>query len=137
MNNLAGEDGNIDQPSPRWFIDLGWLEQNRCSISALAHGCLCSRCRERLGEEEGSTAQLLSTIRDCCSSDPEFIVINTPILESIFRVFLAGGNQPLDLEELGSKLRQWRGGDTYCTSAEILSRLLKKGQCYGLRAVSG
>ncbi|GAH99783.1 unnamed protein product, partial [marine sediment metagenome] len=47
----------------------------------------------------------------------------------------ANGNQPLDLEELGRQLSEWRGRDTYRTSAGILSRLLKSDQYYGLRQV--
>jgi hypothetical protein len=65
-----------------------------------------------------------------------FITGQLPILESIFRLFLANGNQPLDLEELGRQLSEWRGGDTYRTSAEILSRLLASDQYYGLRQIN-
>ena len=52
-----------------------------------------------------------------------------------FRLFLVNGNQPLDLEELSKQLAEWRGGDTYRTSPEILSRLLDSSQYYGLRRV--
>ena len=45
--------------------------------------------------------------------------------ESIFRLYLAGDNQPLTLEELGRQLSEWRDGDIYTTSPEILSRLLE------------
>ena len=81
------------------------------------------------------TVELLSTVKDCCSKSPDFITDKLPILDSIFRLFLANGNQPLELEELGGQLSEWRGGDTYSTSAEILSRLLKSDQYYGLRQV--
>ncbi|GAI07324.1 unnamed protein product, partial [marine sediment metagenome] len=46
-------------------------------------------------------ADLLTTIKDCCSKTPGFITDKLPILGSIFRLFLANGNQPLDVEELG------------------------------------
>ena len=126
-----------NQPSPRWFIDLDWLEQHNRSFFILAQGCLCPKCGEwREGGKEGiSAADLLSAIRDCCSKTPEFVTDRLPILESIFRLFLANGNQPLDLEELGKQLNEWRGGDTSRTSAEILSRLLESDQYYGLRPV--
>ena len=129
------EDISIDQPGPRWFIDLDWYQQNDCSFSALAQSCLCPKCRERLevGSGEISAADLLSAIKDCCSKSPDFITYKLPILESIFRLFLANGNQPLDLEEIGKQLTEWRGG--YCPSAEVLSRLLSSDQYYGLRQV--
>jgi len=60
-----------------------------------------------------------------------------PILESIFRLFLATGNQSLDLEELGKQLSERRSGDPYRTSVEMLSRLLANDQYYGLRQVAG
>ena len=128
------EDTNTNQVSPRWFIDLDWHQQNNRSFLALAQGCLCSKCQKRR-KKEISAEDLLATIKDCCSKTPDFITDKLPILESIFRLFLANGNQPLALEELGRQLSEWRGGDTYRTSAEILSRLLAGDQYYGLRPV--
>ena len=100
----------------------------------MARGCLCPKCHERL-KEEVSAATLLSAIKDCCSKTPGFITVELPILEGIFRLFLANGNQPLDLEELGKRLNELRNGDVYRTSAEVLSRLLSHDQYYGLRQV--
>ncbi len=128
------EDIATEQVRPRWFIDLDWFQQNDRSFSTLAQSCLCSECRER-SKGEISAADLLTTIKDCCSKSPGFITTELPILECIFRLFLANGNQPLDLGELGRQLSEWRGRDTYRTSAEILSRLLKSDQYYGLRQV--
>ena len=132
---MDGEDTSTDQPKPLWFIDLGWYQQNNRSISALAKGCLCDKCRMQLNTEgkEISEAELLANIRDCCSHAPEFITGQLPILESNFRFFLANGNQPLTLEELGEQLSERLGGDTYRTSEEILSRLLQSDQYYGLQ----
>ena len=80
-------------------------------------------------------ADLLATIKDCCSKAPEFITYRLPILEGVFRLLLANGNQPLDVEELGKQLRERLDGDAYRTSPEILSRLLGHDQYYGLRQV--
>jgi hypothetical protein len=121
------------ESTQRWFIDLAWLEQHNRSL--LAQGCLCPKCAKKLtGEGEPiSPAELISTIKDCCSKTPDFITDKLPILESIFRLFLANGNQPLGLEELSKQLAKWRGGDTQRTSVEILSRLLGNERYYGLR----
>ena len=131
---MGKEDTGTNQVSPRWFIDLDWHQQSNSSFFALAQGCLCPKCQKRL-KGEISAADLLKTIKGCCSKAPNFITGKLPILESIFRLFLANGNQPLDLEELGRQLSEWRGGDTYRTSAEILPRLLASDQYYGLRQV--
>lgn len=133
-----GEEVITEEASPRWFLDFDWYQQNNRSLFTLTRHCLCHMCRERLGagETEVSISDLLAAIRDCCSQDPEFITSRLPILESVFRLILANGNQPLDIEELGSQLRERLGGDTYRTSPEILSRLLSNDRFYGLRQVS-
>ena len=132
---MDSKDISADQPKPRWFIDLDWYQQNQRSISALARDYLCPKCRKQLSAEgkEITEAELLTTIKDCCSHTPEFITDQLPILESVFRLFLANGNQPLTLAELGEQLSERRSGDTYRTSEEILPRLLKNEQYYGLR----
>jgi hypothetical protein len=125
------------QTVARWFIDFDWLEQNNRSFLALAQGCLCPKCCERLekGKKQFSPADLLTNIKDCCSKTPGFFVDRPPILESIFRLFLANGNQPLGLEELGKQLAERRGGAPQRVSPEVLSRLLCNERYYGLRLV--
>ncbi len=134
-NFMDKENTSTNQDSPHWFIDLDWHQQNNRSFLALAQSCLCPKCQERL-KEKASAADLFMTIKDCCSKTPNFITGKLPILESIFRLFLANGNQPLDLEKLESQLSEWRSGDTYRASAEILSRLLANDQYYGIRQIN-
>ena len=131
------EDITTDQVRLRWFIDFDWYQQSNRSLSFLVRNYLCPVCRERLksGGAEISAIELLSNIKDCCSKTPGFITRKLPILESIFRLFLANGNQPLDLEELSEKLRELLEGDTRRTSTEVLSRILRRDQYYGLRQV--
>jgi len=116
---------------------MDWYQLNSRSFSTLARACLCPECRQRLEAKEGEiiAADLVTTIRDCCSKEPGFITGELPILESVFRFFLANGNQPLDLVELGTQLREWRGGDSHRTSVEVLWRLLESDRYYGLRQV--
>ena len=131
------EDISADLAEPQWFIDLDWYQQNNRSFIVLAEGCLCVDCRKRLTVEGGevSATSLINNIKDCCSRNSEFITGELPILESVFRLFLANGNQPLGLEELREQLNEWRRGDAYRTSAEILPRLLRSDRYYGLRQV--
>ena len=132
---MDSEDTGVEQEEQRWFIDTDWLERNDRSFVALAERCLCADCRKRLKDSRGklSADELFATVRDCCSGAPGFISGTTPIMESAFRLFLANGNQPLDLIELGRQLSDWRGVDTYRTSVEVLSRLLRDDGYYGIR----
>jgi len=134
---MNSEDINANQTRPLWFIDLDWYPQNNRSFYNLVQGRLCPKCRQRLKAEGGEVAasDLLATIQDCCSGEEGFITGELPILESIFRLFLANGNQPLELEEMSEQLYKWRGGDTYRTSIEMLSRLLQSDKYYGLRQI--
>ena len=134
---MTEEETGAAQPKTQWSIDFDWYKQNNRSISALVLSYLCPSCAKKLSAEGKETSEdvLLSTIKDCCSLAPGFITDQSPILESIFRLFLANGNQPLDSEELGRQLSELRAGDSYRTTPEILSRLLKKEQYYGLREV--
>ena len=132
---MEKEDTGTVQTNPRWFIDLDWHQQNNRSFLSLAQGCLCPKCQKRF-KVKVSADNLFKAIKGCCSKTPGFINGRLPVLESIFRLFLANGNQPLELEELGKQLSEWREGDTYRASAEILSRLLLSDQHYGLRQIS-
>jgi len=132
------EEVSTEEASSRWFLDLDWYQQNNRSLLALTQHCLCHKCRERLGgsERQVSIPDLLSTIRDCCSQDPEFVTSRLPILENVFRLILANGNQPLDSEELQKQLNELHSGGVHHASIEILSRLLSSDQYYGLRRAS-
>lgn len=123
-----------DKSNQRWFIDLDWLEEHNRSFLALAQGNLCSKCtKKRKGNEPMSPAELISRIEACCGKASDFISEELPILESIFRLFLANGNKPLSPEELSKQLAKRLGGDSRRTSVEILSRLLRDEHYYGIR----
>lgn len=132
------EDISNSQSEPRWFIDVDWYQPNNRSFSTLAQGRLCPKCWKRLKVDKGEipAADLLSNIGDCCSKTPDFITGDLPVVESVFRLFLANGNQPLGLEELQRQLGERRGGDIYRTPVEILPRLLASDQYYGIRQFS-
>jgi hypothetical protein len=131
------EEISVEEEEPRWAIDPGWFEANNRSMLALVKSGLCSKCRKRLdsGGKWGSLDDLMTAVRECCSNEPDYITGELPIMESVFRLFLANGNQALDLIELGRQLSERRGVDTYRTSVEILSRLLKYDKYYGIRPV--
>jgi hypothetical protein len=134
---VAKESLNTEAAAPRWFVDLDWYRQNARSFAALAQGCLCPRCRERLERGEISEAELTANIKDCCSRLPGFIAGELSILASVFRLLLAGGNEPLELAELSRRLSEQLGGESYRTSVEVLSRLLEDERYYGIRPVPG
>ena len=118
----------------RYLIDLDWLEANQRSFIALAQGCLCNDCanKQRKGKKPVTPASLINTISSCCGKRANFITARMPLLESVFHIFLASGNQAMDLSQIGSQLAEWRGSG-YMVSESTLSRLLASDRYYGIR----
>jgi hypothetical protein len=127
-----------EQTKLRWIIDLGWYEQNHRSLFDLARHSLCTKCNEKLQKKKKKAvlADVLASIKDCCAKTPDYITRKLPIMESIFRILLANGNQPLDVEEMGKQLSERRGGDTHTTSPQLLTRLLSNDHWYGFHQVT-
>jgi hypothetical protein len=135
---VVSEDQITEQPEEtRWFIDVDWLEAHNRSFVTMARACLCNDSRKKLATKgkASSVSDILDTIRSCCSQIDGFISSELPVMESTFRLFLSSNNEPLDIIELGRRLSELRGIDTYRTSVEVLSRLLKHDEFYGLRPV--
>lgn len=127
----------------KFHIDLRWWERQRRDIRILMRDLLCAECRETVGSlSESRTVDVVDpdtaevtqvdviweAIRACCSSRPDYITMDTPLLDSIFRVFVANGNKPLSVRELYARLDK--------TPPETMLRVLTKGQVYlGIRPV--
>ncbi len=124
-----------EQETARWAIDFEWLAQNGRLAAAMAWSALCPECRHRItaGPARAGLDEVMGAIRQCCAAKPGYINAELPIMESVFRLFLANGNEPLDVIELGRQLSERRGIDTYRTSVQVLTRLLEHDDTYGLR----
>jgi len=130
-NSMDTGDTDQDNVESCWFIDLDWYQQHNRPFLSLARDYLCNKCREKLTGKIITVGKLLANIKSCCGRSEDFIGGELPITESIFRFFLANGNQPLSLNELGQQLSKLRNGDTLRTTPEILSHLLSNDQYYG------
>jgi hypothetical protein len=130
-------EGMTSQSETLWAIDLNWLKTAGRSFSILVSDSLCAKCRKKLKADvmEVKEADLLKTIKGCCSKSPNFIAPGLPFQESIFRIFLANGNKPMTLGELGEQLNQRLSLDAYRTSVTFLSRLMKNDQYYGIKSL--
>jgi hypothetical protein len=79
------------------------------------------------------TDNALASVASCCSKSEGFFALGLPITESVFRLFLANGNQPLSVEEIWAQLLEMRGGSPVGLSPQVLRRLLGSDRYYGLR----
>lgn len=119
----------------RWAINLDWLRDNSRSFTTMSKGALCPKCRKKLKVDlvEAKTGDILKAAKGCCSREEDFITSSMPLHESLFRVFLANGNQSLSTDELAKELNTRRGMDAYRTPVTTLLRMLRSDQHYGVQ----
>ena len=119
----------------RYFIDLDWYQEQERSFATLASSRLCPTSRKK--EKTKSEAVLLRAIKTCCSKRDGFITPNMPLLEMIFRLLLANGNQPLELGQMQEQLQKWLGDSSNARDLSVpkLKRILSNDKYYGLRPV--
>ena len=74
-------------------------------------------------------------IRRHCSKESGYLTAETPVIEALFRIFLANGNQPIDLDTIREQLAAYvpPGERPRSYTPELLQRLLETDNRYGLR----
>ncbi len=116
-----------------YFIDMNWYQEQERSFTLLATSRLCpSSLKRKIPKSETA---LLNTLRQCCSKWEGFVTPSMPLLEMIFRLLLANGNEPLALEQIQEELQQ-RLSDTSGPrdlSIPKLKRIIEEDRYYGLR----
>ena len=117
----------------RYFIDLQWFEQARRSFAMLARSRLCPSCRDQHSAVTADS-ELLATFRDCCSKQEGFLNADLPLHELIFRLLLSSGNEPLQLQEMATRLKELllEAGNTRDISLPRLRRIIAVDQFSGL-----
>lgn len=140
----------------RYFINERWFEEVNRSFRAMAQARMCESCQEKVGSDtqervpsvDPRTGRVvfeirtvpfglspISAIRSCCSKRRDYVTPETPVAEALFRVFLASGNQPMDLERIREELANYvaMSDRPHNYSVELLERIIKTDQYYGLR----
>jgi hypothetical protein len=141
---------------PKFYIDTRWYDEHNRSFLTLAQGRFCSSCQDKTGSEVQERvptynektgrvvyetrsvpygANPFSVVRSCCSKAKGYITTETPILEAIFRVFLANSNQPADADSIREQLGEWipLTGKPHSYDADFIERIIKADHYYGLR----
>jgi len=127
----------------KFHIDFQWWDKQNKDIHVFMRDLLCTECRQTVDSaapgqtldvvdpETGEVTQvdsLWEAIRACCALKPDYITADTPLLDSIFRTFLANGNKPLSVSELHERLDK--------RPPDVILRMLTKGQVFmGIKPV--
>jgi hypothetical protein len=117
----------------RYHIDTTWFNDQERSFTMLASSRLCQASKKK--KPPKSESALLSTIKQCCSKRDDYIAPNMPLLEMVFRLFLANSNQPLTLEQIQERIEQRlsESAEPRDLSVSKLKRIIDNDRYYGLR----
>ncbi len=149
------EDTGTGEPI-RYYIDQSWYDTNGISFRTAAQGRFCPECQKRVGSvaEESvpvvdqkagrvvyETRQVsygdnpIAVIRAHCSKERNYITPDTPVVESVFRMFLASGNQPATLDHVRDSLSDWVSyrDRPHGYAPDLVKRLLEADRRYGIR----
>lgn len=148
----------MEEEKPKYFIDTRWYDDHDRSFRTMAETRLCASCKKKLGTETQERIPTvdargrvvfevrsvpfannpLSVIRSDCSMQRNYITNETPVVEAIFRVFLANGNQPADIDSIREQLAAYipLGERPSGYSSETIERLIHSDHHYGLRELN-
>jgi hypothetical protein len=128
----------------KFHIDFDWWERESREFRVYLASHLCPEHKAAFADAEGTdvvdvvdaeTAEVRKEdgiqhlLRSHCSRQPDFITPHTSLVDAVFRVYIANGNQPLSPEELADRIG--RPGQ-----ANTILRTLSGGRVYkGLRPV--
>jgi hypothetical protein len=131
----------LDTP---FHIDFDWWERQGRELRVYLRSYLCAEHRdvyeshpdtEEIDWIDEETAEvkrvdgLHHILRVHCSLQPDYITPNTPLVDAIFRVFLANSNKPLTSVELGARIKR---------DPAVIQRALSSRRVYkGLRPFTG
>ena len=127
-----------------FHIDMSWWQDKNRDIHVHMRDLLCAECQgeyadtaldlaeiDWVDEQTGEVSRvdgLMHALRTCCSLRPDYITPGTPIIDAVFRTFLANGNKPLSVLELYERLDR--------RPPRALLRILTTGPVYmGIRPV--
>ena len=129
----------------RYAVSEDAADELRRSLAVVAFKRQCWVCRQGFDGEEFSviTAEwrdFMENIADHCSGEADFLLPDTPMMEAVFRVLLARGNEPATAEEISDELSlKWAMTQFQRdTSPLVITRLLDGARhYYCIAAVEG
>jgi hypothetical protein len=121
----------------RYFVSLDKLKELNRAFSQIAQNKLCPLCKDKYASEieEMSLEDFFEIIKNCCSKQEDFFDSKLPLVDMIFRLFLANGNEPLSLEEIEEKLREVVGSSRN-VSTWALKRIIEADKYYGIDKIA-
>ena len=144
--------GDLASGQAAYQISPAWYEERDRSLEEVLKGRMCGShpaghaetAARRRAVPDPETGELrfvsdmtndpFESIAVHCATQSDFITPVMPLMEAIFRVFLAKRNAPLTADEIHDELRAWFAGSNrsrYFT-VDTIARLLENDQRYGI-----
>jgi hypothetical protein len=119
----------------KYYIDLDWYREQERSFVLLATSRLCPSSQKK--KIPKSDTALMNTLKQCCSKSEQYITLDMTLTESIFRLLLANGNNPMSLEQMQTKLLQHAGDVTGSRDISIpkLKLVIDNDRYYGMTSI--
>ena len=120
---------------PGHFIDLEPAADRHRSMAAVIAERRCRDCRRDDTDESvpnSAPKEHIARISEHCANTSDYLLPDTPLKEAIFRVVLAGGNQPMTADEISENLSARWVMTAYPRelSSRVIGRLLDHSQSY-------
>ena len=126
----------------RFHIDFDWWERHGREYRVYLRSHLCEGHQPEFRPEEDGDDRLLDwvhartaqvsrldrlqyTLRSHCARQPEYLTQRTSMVDAVFRVFIANGNQPLAAPELAARIG--RDGQANTVLRTLSGRRVYKG----------
>jgi hypothetical protein len=109
---------SVDTP---FHVDFEWWMKNERDWHVYLRSLLCAEHQDAFaGTEEGGlidwidpvTAEVKqvdgvqNALMIHCAKQPDFLTVQTALVEAVFRLFLTNGNMPMTSKELGARLNR-------------------------------
>ncbi len=120
---------------PLYAIDAGLAESTRRSLPLIVAKRRCYMCGQDMEDQEIIALDMeffTDRIVEHCSTQPDYLMHDTPMKEAIFRVFLMRRNEPMNAEQISDALSQKWAMTPFPrdTSPAVIQRLLDNSGSY-------
>ena len=128
-SQIEADEQNAAAESRKYFIDPDTAQASRRSLAVLISTRQCYMCGQGFPEDEViayDPQDFIDQISAHCSQQPDYLLPDTPMKEAIFRVLLAGGNEPKSSEAISMALSEKWAMTPFPrdTSQRVIRRLL-------------
>ena len=124
----------------RYYIDVEGAASEGRNIAAIIAQRRCYACQQEDSEEPEQVSNAggyIKRIAQQCSGTDDYLLPDTPLKEGMFRVILAGGNEPITAEQVSEALSERWAMSPYPRdlSPGAIGRVLDHSESYSIKMV--